>query len=142
VGNPSNKVYLPFEVCKIVPQQRLRRSLTNRERSEMTTIAGSQTPKDRLKQCERFVSEQYKSGRIAQLNRSFLYEFGIDVSQQLLEVDSKVIEPPTLKYNGNKSVVPQHGEWEMYKNGSTFLRAVRFEIFDYLKLNLIEYYYL
>ncbi len=130
MGNPSNKVYLPFEVCKIVPQQRLRRSLTNRERSDMTTIAGSQTPKDRLKQCERFVSEQYKSGRIAQLNRPFLYEFGIDVDKGLLEVDSKIIEPPTLKYSSesgrSKSVVPQHGEWEMYKTGSTFLRAARF----------------
>jgi len=126
VGSTSNKVLLPLEVCKIVSHQRLRRSLTNNERSEMTTIAGSQPPKDRLRQCEQYVTNQYHSGPIAEQNRPYLYEFGIDVSKELLQVESRVIEPPKLKYNNNKSVVPQHGEWEMYKNGSTFLRAARF----------------
>jgi eukaryotic translation initiation factor 2C len=128
VGSATNKVYIPLELCKVVSHQRLRRSLTNKERADMTTIAGSQTPKERLKQCQQFVSKQFNSGETANQNKPFLYEFGIDVSQQLLEVQSKVIEPPKLKYSGNKSVVPQHGEWEMYKTGSTFLRAARFAL--------------
>ncbi|CAG2104656.1 unnamed protein product [Medioppia subpectinata] len=124
VGNPTKPSKLPLEVCKIVSHQRVRRSLTNTERSEMTRISGQQQPHQRFGLIEDHVINQFHSNEsIGVKNKQFLFEFSIDISKQLLTVGSKVIAAPSLKYRGNKTVSPRDGEWEMFRVRAEFFRA-------------------
>ena len=125
VGNPNKVVKLPLEFCRLLPHQRLRRSMTNSEKSEMTSISGQQSPKNRIKMCEDYVDKQFHSGPMAEKNRPFLYEFGINVDKNLLKVDSRVIAPPTLKYGGTSVITPNNGTWEMYPTKAPFYKAKR-----------------
>ena len=129
LGNPNNVVKIPLEICSMVPHQRLRRTMTNAERSEMTRASGSQSPNQRLSICENFVKNQFHEGVMADKNRPFLTEFEINVDEKLLRIGAKVIPPPQLKYSSKtmntQSVTPNRGEWEMHKSSSKFLRPAR-----------------
>ena len=126
VGNPGNAVKIPLELCRMVPHQRLRRLMTNSEKSQMTRVSGQQSPKDRLEMCQDFIVGQFRTGEISEENKPILSEFEITVNKNLLTVNSKVIPPPTLIYGSNSNLSPQNGEWEMHKTRVHFLKAERY----------------
>ena len=126
VGSINNKVKLPLELCRLTPHQRLRRLMTNSERSVMVQKSGQQTPKERLQMCQNYIIDTYGSGDIGHKNKAFLSEFEINVNQNLLSVDSRVIPPPDLNYGDNASLKPNGGEWEMFRKGLKFLKSERF----------------
>ncbi|CAG2108006.1 unnamed protein product [Medioppia subpectinata] len=140
VGNPTKPSKLPLEVCKIVSHQRVRRSLTNTERSEMTRISGQQQPHQRFGLIQDHVINQFHSNEsIGVKNKQFLFEFSIDISKQLLTVGSKIIAAPSLKYSGDKTVSPRDGEWEMFdrknpRGGARFFKAASLE--NWIILNM------
>ncbi|CAL5072784.1 unnamed protein product [Urochloa decumbens] len=109
VGSEQKLVYLPIEVCKILPKQRYQKKLD-----------GSQVSALRNSTCQ-FQSEPKQSSRQVverkQHNRTKrAHELGIDVDDNLTTVNARVLPPPNLQYHDSgsqKTWSPMNGYWNM-----------------------------
>ncbi|XP_054163596.1 protein argonaute-1-like [Oppia nitens] len=136
-GNPKDPNRLPIEVCQLLPNQRVRRSLTNEERSNMTRISGQMNPEKRFQFVKNCAEQQFHSNEeIARKNRNFMSEFSIDIEKNLLEVNSKVIPAPTLKYKNNRTVIPRSGQWSM--NKLNFYNPINLEEWIIINISMNE----
>ncbi|PAN13868.1 hypothetical protein PAHAL_2G369600 [Panicum hallii] len=107
VGSEQKPVYLPIEVCKIVPRQRYQKKLDG---SQVSTLMKStcQFQPEQLSICQVVESKQYNSTKRAN-------EFGIDVDDKCT-VNARVLPPPNLKYHDSgseKTWSPMNGYWNM-----------------------------
>ncbi|XP_062027323.1 protein argonaute 1-like isoform X2 [Rosa rugosa] len=95
VGNHKRRPdYLPMEVCKIVKGQRCSRILNERQKIALLKIvrhnAYNQDP--------------------------YAKEFGIKISQNMAQVEARILPAPQLKYHNagkHKNWVPRLGQWSM-----------------------------
>jgi len=108
VGQEQKHTYLPLEVCNIVAGQRCMKKLTDMQTSTMIKATARSAP-DREKEINSLI-------RRADFNNDpYLQTFGINVSNQMTEVQGRVLRAPTLQYGGRTraQVVPQQGVWDM-----------------------------
>lgn len=108
VGQEQKHTYLPLEVCNIVGGQRCMKKLTDMQTSTMIKATARSAP-DREKEINSLI-------RRADFNNDpYLQTFGINVSNQMTEVQGRVLRAPTLQYGGRTraQVVPQQGVWDM-----------------------------
>lgn len=109
VGSEQKPVYLPIEVCKIVPRQRYQKKLDGSQVSILreSTCQFQPEPKKSIPQvAER---KQYNSTKRAN-------EFVIAVDDNLTIVNARVLMPPNLKYHDSgsqKTWFPTNGIWNM-----------------------------
>ena len=126
VGSRQKPNKMPMELCRLVKGQRLNsRSLTNQEKSEVTEKSADMKPNDRLLYAQDFVIRQFIEGPVADKNKPFLLDFGIDINKKLIELESRVIPAPKLKYFA-KNFQPVDGEWDMFKLRAKFFKAARY----------------
>lgn len=106
VGQKTKNVYIPLEFCKIVKGQRCTRKLNENQTANM--IRAITKPAD-VRQRE--INEKFRSSGIA--HDPVLKNFGISVSDSMVTVPARILDPPPLQYE--KSVTPQHdkGAWEI-----------------------------
>ena len=116
VGSIKNPNYLPMDVCELVPDQHVRKNLTNEQMVEMIRSSASQTPAQRLE----FIKQSAKSTIIE--SKSYLKEFGITfVSNNTpLKIEARILTPPPLVYGHNNTMQPFDGKWDV-RNQSFFL---------------------
>lgn len=108
-GNDAKPIYLPMEVCRIVGGQRYTKKLNERQVTEMLR-ATCQRPLDRANSIKKMVEKNDYS------KDETVTDFGINVVQQLCDVDARVLPSPMLKYHetGKESRVdPRMGQWNM-----------------------------
>ncbi|XP_015077849.1 protein argonaute 5-like [Solanum pennellii] len=108
-GNSAKPVYLPMEICKIVPGQRYTKMLNGRQVTEMLR-ATCQRPKERQNGIQNIV----KVNKYA--DDDLVHEFGIGVDARLTTIEARVLNPPTLRFHasGKESRVdPRVGQWNM-----------------------------
>ncbi|CAL5086789.1 unnamed protein product [Urochloa decumbens] len=109
VGSEQKLVYLPIEVCKILPKQRYQKKLDGSQVSALrnSTCQFQSEPKQSSRQVvER---KQYNSTKRA-------HELGIDVDDNLTTVNARVLPPPNLQYHDSgsqKTWHPVNGYWNM-----------------------------
>ncbi|MCD9641208.1 argonaute 5 [Datura stramonium] len=108
-GSSSKPVYLPMEICSIVPGQRYTKMLNGRQVTEMLK-ATCQRPGDRERTIMQIVrTNRYDADKMVK-------EFGIEVRGELTTIEARVLQPPMLKYHesGQESRVdPRVGQWNM-----------------------------
>nr|CAB3457911.1 unnamed protein product [Digitaria exilis]CAB3502506.1 unnamed protein product [Digitaria exilis]CAB3502510.1 unnamed protein product [Digitaria exilis] len=109
VGSKKKSVYIPIEVCKIVPRQRYQKKLDDSQVSILmkSTFQIQPEPKQSIHQAVE--DKQYSSTKRAN-------EFGINVDDILNEVNARVLLPPNLKYHDSgsqKTWSPMNGYWNM-----------------------------
>jgi eukaryotic translation initiation factor 2C len=108
VGQEQKHTYLPLEVCCIVGGQRCIKKLTDMQTSTMIKATARSAP-DREREINNLV-------RKADFNNDpYLQTFGISVSNQMTEVQGRVLPAPKLQYGGRTKaqVVPNQGVWDM-----------------------------
>ncbi|KAI1308639.1 Protein argonaute-2 [Halotydeus destructor] len=106
VGMGQFRKFLPIEVCDLVPNQVIRRKLTNDQLASMIRTTTSQTPQQRFGVINDSVQCVMNDGK------DYLAEFGIKVSNSPMVVDARVLDPPVLNYSGTESsVTPSNGVW-------------------------------
>ncbi|XP_039797428.1 protein argonaute MEL1-like [Panicum virgatum] len=118
-GNDSKPIYLPMEVCQIIEGQKYSRKLSD---TQVTSIlkATCKRPQERENNIIQMVGHNnYSADRLAQV-------FGITVTNQMANVQARVLPPPLLKYHESgreKTVAPSIGQWNMINkkmvNGGT-----------------------
>uniref|UniRef100_A0A7I4BGJ8 Argonaute family member n=1 Tax=Physcomitrium patens TaxID=3218 RepID=A0A7I4BGJ8_PHYPA len=109
VGNTQRPNYLPMEVCKIVEGQRYSKRLNERQIAALLQVT-CQRPRDRERDIMQTVHHNaYHQDPYAQ-------EFGIRISNELAQVEARILPAPRLKYHDTgreKECLPQVGQWNM-----------------------------
>ncbi|KAL3618099.1 argonaute 1B [Castilleja foliolosa] len=119
VGNTQKPNYLPMEVCKIVEGQRYSKRLNERQITALLKVT-CQRPQQRQEDILRTVRlNQYHKDPYAE-------EFGIKISEDMAQVEARVLPAPRLKYHDSgreKDCLPSVGQWNMMNkrmiNGGT-----------------------
>lgn len=108
VGQEHKHTYLPLEVCNIVAGQRCIKKLTDMQTSTMIKATARSAP-DREREINNLV-------RKADFNNDpFVREFGLSISNIMMEVRGRILPPPKLQYGGRtkQQAVPNQGVWDM-----------------------------
>lgn len=96
VGQEHKHTYLPLEVCNIVAGQRCIKKLTDMQTSTMIKATARSAP-DREREINSLV-------RRADFNNdAYVQEFGLTISNSMMEVRGRVLPPPKLQYGGRVS---------------------------------------
>ncbi|CAA0826626.1 Protein argonaute 1 [Striga hermonthica] len=109
VGNTQKPNYLPMEVCKIVAGQRYSKRLNERQITALLKVT-CQRPQQR----EHDIYETVRHNAYA--SDPYAEEFGITISENLAQVEARVLPAPRLKYHDSgreKDCMPQVGQWNM-----------------------------
>ncbi|CAG8720631.1 17363_t:CDS:2, partial [Racocetra fulgida] len=105
-----NDVYLPLEVCDILPGQRFDGQLTDSTHAEMIKHTCIK-PSERFNRISRAVQGIFKHSRDQHIN-----SIGMDVDKENMLIDGRVLDPPTVEYNSksaNQTHVPKDGRWNL-----------------------------
>ena len=118
VGQKSKNVFIPLEFCELVEGQRCAKKLNEMQTAQM--IRHITKPADER---ERIISEKFSSAGFS--DDPVLKEFGISVSNRMIEVPARVLDPPVLTYSHKKAVRPpkNKGSWDMQR-GTQFYQSV------------------
>ena len=112
VGQETKHTYLPIEVCNIVKGQRCLKKLTDIQTSTMIKKTSLSAPKR-----ETEINQIIQKSDINIINNHYIKEFDLSIDNQLIKVDGRVLEAPTLQYKTMegvaKQVIPRRGKWDM-----------------------------
>ncbi|XP_037052468.1 protein argonaute-2 isoform X4 [Bradysia coprophila] len=135
VGQEHKHTYLPLEVCNIVAGQRCIKKLTDMQTSTMIKATARSAP-DREREINNLV-------RRADFNNDeYVQEFGLTISNSMMEVRGRVLPPPRLQYGGRGATMmgqpmfppqnkvslatPNQGVWDM--RGKQFYTGVEIRV--------------
>lgn len=128
VGQEHKHTYLPLEVCNIVAGQRCIKKLTDMQTSTMIKATARSAP-DREREINNLV-------RRADFNNdAYVQEFGLTISNSMMEVRGRVLPPPKLQYGGRmtslstqckQQAMPHQGVWDM--RGKQFFTGVEIRV--------------
>ncbi|KAM0912486.1 hypothetical protein ACQ4PT_012766 [Festuca glaucescens] len=108
-GSDARPIYLPMEVCTIIEGQRFSRKLNEKQVTGILR-ATCERPKEREQSILKMVDHNnYAADTLAR-------EFGVDVTNKMVNVQARLLPPPMLKYHDSgreKSCVPSVGQWNM-----------------------------
>ncbi|XP_064488840.1 protein argonaute-2-like isoform X1 [Ornithodoros turicata] len=123
VGQEHKHTYLPLEVCNIVAGQRCIKKLTDMQTSTMIKATARSAP-DREREINNLV-------RKADFNTDpYVQEFGLSISNTMMEVRGRILPPPKLQYGGRtkQQAIPNQGVWDM--RGKQFHTGVEIRIWS------------
>ncbi|XP_046446806.1 protein argonaute-2-like isoform X2 [Daphnia pulex] len=121
VGQEHKHTYLPLEVCNIVAGQRCIKKLTDMQTSTMIKATARSAP-DREREINNLI-------RKADFNNDpYVQEFGLTISNSMMEVRGRVLPPPKLQYGGRtkQQALPNQGVWDM--RGKQFFTGVEIRV--------------
>ncbi|XP_010243012.1 PREDICTED: protein argonaute MEL1-like [Nelumbo nucifera] len=108
-GSDTKPIYLPMEVCRIVPGQRYSKKLNEKQVTALLR-ATCKRPRERESSILQMMKENnYNKDEYAK-------EFGIRVTDALATIEGRVLPPPMLQYHetGRETKVqPRVGQWNM-----------------------------
>ncbi|XP_065346101.1 protein argonaute-2-like [Cloeon dipterum] len=106
VGSKDRNIFVPMELCKVMPKQVSIKKLNEVQTSNMVRAATTK-PKDRKKK----IMEAFDSLNL--MSDLCLREFDIKVEPQMTQVEGRVLIPPALKYRADYPVRVRDGAWRM-----------------------------
>ncbi|XP_021965366.1 protein argonaute-2 isoform X2 [Folsomia candida] len=122
VGQEHKHTYLPLEVCNIVAGQRCIKKLTDMQTSTMIKATARSAP-DREREINNLVHKADFN------NDPYVQEFGLTISNSMMEVRGRVLPPPKLQYGGRMTktqALPNQGVWDM--RGKQFFTGVEIRV--------------
>ncbi|KAI9090150.1 hypothetical protein K1719_028846 [Acacia pycnantha] len=118
VGKPKRPVYLPMELCSLIPLQRYTKALSPMQRASLVEKS-RQKPRDRIKTItDAMAHHNYDDDPV-------LAACGISIKKQFTQVEGRVLETPKLKVGKNDECFPRNGRWNF--NNKTLLQPAHIE---------------
>ncbi|KAJ0984406.1 hypothetical protein J5N97_002762 [Dioscorea zingiberensis] len=108
VGKPKRAVYLPIELCTLVPLQRYTKALSGPQRNSLVA-SSRQKPLQRLDTLVKAV----KKNKYNQVQ--MLASCGISIIDQPVKLDGRVLTAPKLKVGNMEDCIPSNGRWNFNK---------------------------
>jgi eukaryotic translation initiation factor 2C len=112
VGSPQRVVYLPLEVCDIIPGQRYLRKLNEQQTAQMIRLT-CQAPDRRAQKISQAMNEL---GHQTDNDEAFLAEYGVRLADRMVTVPARILEPPTIQYHPTSReplITPREGSWNL-----------------------------
>ncbi|KAI8828499.1 Piwi domain-containing protein, partial [Chytridium lagenaria] len=109
VGDPSKMIYLPFEVCEVVPGQRHLRKLNERQTAEMIKFT-CQPPHIRSNKISAGITI------LQQRDNEYLKEFSVQIGHEMSIVNARVLPAPAISYHPASKepvITPREGAWNL-----------------------------
>ncbi|KAJ3287814.1 argonaute 1 [Borealophlyctis nickersoniae] len=109
VGDPSKHVYLPMEVCEVVPGQRHLRKLNERQTAEMIKFT-CQPPHVRSNKISAGITI------LQQRDNDYLREFNVQIGHEMAIVNARVLPAPAISYHPASKepvITPREGAWNL-----------------------------
>lgn len=133
VGQEHKHTYLPLEVCNIVAGQRCIKKLTDMQTSTMIKATARSAP-DREREINHLVCSSGLGSSSNQVRRAdfnndpYVREFGLSISNTMMEVRGRILPPPKLQYGGRtkQQAIPNQGVWDM--RGKQFHTGVEIRV--------------
>ena len=126
VGTSRRPIYLPIEVCQVVPNQQVTKKLSHHETSNFVRSCASQDSFKRFEVISNCVSAIKKDSSV------YLQEFSIDLSDEPVKVDGVCLNQPSLSYK-DISFSPNRGKWNM--NEKKVLKGISLTKFSWTIVN-------
>ncbi|KAK2389084.1 protein argonaute [Trifolium repens] len=108
VGKPNRPIFLPLELCSLVPLQRYTKALSPVQRASLVEKS-RQKPQERIKILTNAI------GNSCYDDDAVLAACGISIDKQFTPVEGRVLETPQLKVGKNEDCFPNNGRWN-FKN--------------------------
>uniref|UniRef100_A0A1D1YV71 Protein argonaute 1 n=1 Tax=Anthurium amnicola TaxID=1678845 RepID=A0A1D1YV71_9ARAE len=133
-------VFLPMEVCEVIPGQRHIRKLNDRQTADMIKFT-CQQPQMRANKIRQGLDILNYRGN------EYMQQFGMRVANEMTVVDARVLPVPTLNYHASSteaSFVPNGGVWNLrgkrVATGATLgsWAVIAFDREDDLRMNTIR----
>ncbi|KAI8591999.1 Piwi domain-containing protein [Geranomyces variabilis] len=109
VGDPAKHIYLPMEVCRIVPGQRILRKLNDKQTADMIRFT-CQPPHVRSNK----VSNGFNL--LLTQDNKYLQDFNVSIGREMATVNARVLPVPTLSYHPSSlqaTIAPREGSWNL-----------------------------
>ncbi|KAJ3259926.1 eukaryotic translation initiation factor 2C, 2 [Chytriomyces hyalinus] len=109
VGDPAKLVYLPMEVCEVVPGQRHLRKLNERQTAEMIKFT-CQPPHVRSNKISAGITI------LQQRDNEYLNEFNVSIGHEMAIVNSRILPAPAISYHPASKepvITPREGAWNL-----------------------------
>ncbi|KAJ3416061.1 eukaryotic translation initiation factor 2C, 2 [Chytridiales sp. JEL 0842] len=109
VGDPAKMIYLPMEVCEVVPGQRHLRKLNERQTAEMIKFT-CQPPHIRSNKISAGITI------LQQRDNEYLNEFGVQVGHEMSIINARVLPAPAISYHPASKepvITPREGAWNL-----------------------------
>ncbi|KAI5153268.1 eukaryotic translation initiation factor 2C [Enteropsectra breve] len=102
----ENVIYMPIEVCEIIPMQKYSKKLNEMMTSSMIKIAAKR-PDERFRQIEE------KAREVSALSNADLTEFGLAFDNKMLNCKGKILPAPQIVFGDERSVQVNNGSWNL-----------------------------
>ncbi|EXJ96083.1 hypothetical protein A1O1_01209 [Capronia coronata CBS 617.96] len=109
VGTTGNPIYLPAEVCEIIPGQPFRGILSDKQLQEMNSFA-IRSPKENALSITTGGAQLLGFGIP---NCPTLQAFKIRVTPHLVAVPGRILNAPPVKYSQGRQQVARYGSWNL-----------------------------
>ncbi|KAK1433730.1 hypothetical protein QVD17_10645 [Tagetes erecta] len=116
VGKPKRPVYIPLELCELLPLQRYTKALSNLQRASLVEKS-RQKPQDRMKSLtDALKQSNYSADPV-------INSTGITISTTFTQVEGWILDPPKLKFGNGGDLLPRGGRWNF--NNKTFVEPTQ-----------------
>ncbi|KAJ5083295.1 hypothetical protein N7456_012722, partial [Penicillium angulare] len=111
VGNRQNPMYLPVEVCEVIPGQPVGTKLSPDQTSGMLKFAVM--GRKPAQNAQSIVTKGVGMLGVGEPLNATLSAFGIRVDNNLITVQGRVLPPPKILYAKQKEIMTMAGSWNM-----------------------------
>lgn len=116
VGRPQRPNFLPLELCSLISLQRYTKALSTMQRSSLV-----ENSRQKPHECIRIVMDAMRNYRYNE--DPMLAACGINIDNQLIQVEGRVLEPPKLKVGNNQDCISHNGRWNF--NNKTLVSPIQ-----------------
>lgn len=106
VGDPAKKIYLPMEVCRIIPGQKYPYKLDELQTKDLIKHA-SLPPWLRSASIQKGYHNLFPDGD------EYLKSFKIGIEPKMIETPARLLDPPSVRFLEAPAVLPYNGGWTM-----------------------------
>ncbi|RFU76037.1 hypothetical protein TARUN_6198, partial [Trichoderma arundinaceum] len=118
VGNRENPVYLPLQVCHVLPGQPSNSKLDPTQTQQMIRFAVRRP----MENATSIVTKGLQTTGLTPGTNPLLAQFGISISPDLITVPGRVLTSPKLGYGKNQQITTFGGNWNMTPKNAPSLK--------------------
>ncbi|KGO64198.1 protein of unknown function DUF1785 [Penicillium italicum] len=106
VGTRDRPVYLPAEVCEVLPRQPFRAEPSTIQRQNMIKFSCRRPPQN-------YASIMTEGLDILGISEGHTKAVGIKPGKEMITVPARILNAPNLLYGGKKVTSPRNGSWNL-----------------------------
>lgn len=131
-GTKEKPVWIPPELCEVMPGQAFRGKLTEYQTSQMILVA-ARGPGENARRiangAHRVIGYQG--------NNPSLAAFGVGVDPKMIVIKGRILPAPPVTYRNNSQIIPADASWNM--RGKEFAIPVKVTKWSFLKLGGVNF---